>query len=69
MIKNQLVLLLTSLFLLTGLTSCNSQLQASQTNELKPAKQSDDKDRPQPNVVIILADDLGWQDVQLNDIM
>jgi len=68
MIKNQLVLLLTSLFLLTGLTSCNSQLQASQTNELKPAKQSDDKDRPQPNVVIILADDLGWQDVKCYDI-
>jgi len=40
-------------------TSCSSQKLVSQTN---------DETRPQPNVVIILADDLGWQDVKCYDI-
>ena len=51
--KSKLVLILTCLFLLTVINSYG---------------QSQDKNRPQPNVVIILADDLGWQDVKCYDI-
>ena len=68
MIKNKLVLVLTSLLLLSMVTSCKSQLQANQTMDKIQVIQSDDKTRPQPNVVIILADDLGWQDVKCYDI-
>lgn len=49
--KNLLSLLLMSLFVLASATNGNSQ----------------DKTRPQPNVIILLADDLGWQDVKCYD--
>ena len=66
--KKQLFLILTSLFVLMTMTNCNSQLQESQSQDIIEANQINDKTRPQPNVVLLLADDLGWQDVKCYDI-
>jgi len=68
MMKNKFVLIFMSLLTLSMMTSCNSKLQASQTKDKTEANIINDKTRPQPNVVIILADDLGWQDVKCYDI-
>ena len=68
MMKNQCFIIFVSLFIFTMMTNCNSSLQASQTKDNMQANLSEDKTRPQPNVVIILADDLGWQDVKCYDI-
>ena len=68
MIKNQFVLILVNLLMFTIVTSCNSQTRASQTNDKIQANSNEDETRPQPNVVILLADDLGWQDVKCYDI-
>ena len=43
-------------------------MQADRSVAKMQANHSDDKTHPQPNVVIILADDLGWQDVKCYDI-
>jgi hypothetical protein len=54
--KNFLALLLISALLY----SCNTQ-KVSQNKIQK-------KDRPEPNVVLLLTDDLGWQDLKVYDI-
>ncbi|WP_405562456.1 sulfatase [Polaribacter sp. Asnod6-C07] len=54
--KNQLTLFLLSALLF----SCNTQKVANNKTQ--------STDRPEPNVVLLLTDDLGWQDLKVYDI-